>query len=295
MFAITGITGQVGGVIGRTLLAEGVHVRAVVRDAAKGRSWAERGCEVAVAAMDDAPALERAFTGTKGVFILLPPCFDPSPGFTESRRIIGAIRSAIEAAQPERVVCLSTIGAQAITENLLSQLGLLEHSLGELSLPIAFLRPAWFLENISWDIASARQTGVVQSFLQPLDRRIPMVGTADVGRTAARLLRESWTGQRVVELEGPQRLSPNDLAAGLTRVLSRPVTAECVPRKRWETLFRAQGMRNPLPRMRMLDGFNEGWIDFQGKKGQYECEPAKGGERLDAVVSAILAREVTCP
>jgi hypothetical protein len=35
-----------------------------------------------------------------------------------------------------------------------------------------------------------------------------------------------------------------------------------VPRESWAALFRSQGMRNPEPRMRMLDGFNEGWIDL---------------------------------
>jgi hypothetical protein len=30
----------------------------------------------------------------------------------------------------------------------------------------------------------------------------------------------------------------------------------------WEALFRSRGMIYPLPWMRMLDGFNEGWIDF---------------------------------
>jgi NAD(P)H dehydrogenase (quinone) len=39
MYAITGITGQVGGTVARTLLAQGLPVRAVVRDAAKGRAW----------------------------------------------------------------------------------------------------------------------------------------------------------------------------------------------------------------------------------------------------------------
>jgi uncharacterized protein YbjT (DUF2867 family) len=41
MYAITGITGKVGGAVARTLLAAGQPVRAVVRDAAKARSWAE--------------------------------------------------------------------------------------------------------------------------------------------------------------------------------------------------------------------------------------------------------------
>jgi len=35
-----------------------------------------------------------------------------------------------------------------------------------------------------------------------------------------------------------------------------------------------QGMRNPTPRAQMLDGFNEGWIEFEQKalKGQTELE-----------------------
>ena len=37
MYAITGITGKVGGAVARTLLAADRRVRAVVRDAGKGR------------------------------------------------------------------------------------------------------------------------------------------------------------------------------------------------------------------------------------------------------------------
>jgi uncharacterized protein YbjT (DUF2867 family) len=44
MYAITGITGQVGGAVARALLAARLPVRAVVRAAGKGVTWAERGC-----------------------------------------------------------------------------------------------------------------------------------------------------------------------------------------------------------------------------------------------------------
>ena len=40
MFAITGITGNVGGEVARNLLAAKRPVRAVVRDARKGAEWA---------------------------------------------------------------------------------------------------------------------------------------------------------------------------------------------------------------------------------------------------------------
>jgi NAD(P)H dehydrogenase (quinone) len=38
---------------------------------------------------------------------------------------------------------------------------------------------------------------------------------------------------------------------------------------RWEEVFRAQGMKNPTPRIQMIEGLNEGWIEFEGSvKGQ---------------------------
>jgi uncharacterized protein YbjT (DUF2867 family) len=281
MFAITGITGQVGGVVARTLLAAGKDVRAVVRDAQKGKIWAQQGCEVAMADMTNGESLRRAFSGAEGVFILLPPNFDPQPGLPETREIISTLRAALADAKPGRVVCISTVGAQARQENLLNQLGLLEEGLRDLPMPLTFLRPAWFMENAAWDVAPAHETGVIHSFLQPLDRQIPMVATADVGRVAAELLQESWSGVRVVELEGPERVSPNDIAAGFRRVLGREVRADIVPRDTWEALFRNQGMQNPLPRMQMLDGFNEGWLSF-------EHDTRKGTVGLDMVLRRLV-------
>jgi uncharacterized protein YbjT (DUF2867 family) len=284
-FAITGITGRVGGGVGRALVAAGESVRAVVRDAAKASPWADLGCSVAVAELNDAAALATAFAGSDAVFVLLPADFDPSPGFPERGAIVEALRAALITARPSRVVCLSTVGAQAKTENLLTTLSMMERAFGELPMPIAFLRPAWFLENSSWDVPDAKRLGVISSFLQPLDRPLPMVATADVSRVAVRMLCELWSGRRVVELEGPARISPNDIAAAFSRHLGKPVRARAVPRDTWPALFAAQGMKNPTPRMRMLDGFNQGWIDFEAG----EAGTVKGATTLDSVVAALIA------
>jgi uncharacterized protein YbjT (DUF2867 family) len=286
MLAITGITGQVGGQLARELLAAQRPVRAVLRDAAKAAAWAERGCDIALASFDDAQALTAAFTGAEAAFVLLPPVFDPAPGFAESRRRIDTLVAALRAARVPRVVCLSTVGAQAAPENLLTQLQWLETAVGALDVPVAFLRAAWFMENVAWDIEGARSTGVMPSFLQPADKSVTMVATADVAHAAASLLLAPWDGHRIVELEGPSRVTPNDLAAALGRALGREVTAEVVPRERWEALFRSQGMSNPLPRMRMLDGFNEGWIAFEGGA----ATAMKGGTPVQAVVDGLVAR-----
>ena len=54
MFAITGITGNVGGEVARNLLAAGQPVRAVVRDLTKGETWSKSGCSLAAADIDPA-------------------------------------------------------------------------------------------------------------------------------------------------------------------------------------------------------------------------------------------------
>jgi NAD(P)H dehydrogenase (quinone) len=286
MYAITGITGKVGSELARTLLAAGQPVRAIVRDAKGSQEWAARGCSVALATMEDTPALTRAFEGATGVFILAPPDFDPEPGYRRARQVIDSIEKALRAGRPGKVVCLSTVGADAASENLLSPRTWLEASLRALPMPLTLLRPAWFLENAAWDVTSARETGLIHSFLQPVDKALPMVSAKDVGRTAANLIQENWTVERIVELEGPSRVSPNDLAGAFARALGRPVRATAVPRESWEGLFRAQGMKNPLPRMRMLDGFNEGWIEFRDRG----TNAVKGQTSVEEVVAALVRR-----
>jgi uncharacterized protein YbjT (DUF2867 family) len=285
LYAVTGITGQVGGAVARTLLEAGQRVRAVVRDEARATPWVDLGCEVALATMNDPAALAAAFHGVTGVFILLPPNFDPDPEFAASREMVAAIRSALEISRPARVVVLSTIGAQVAPRNLLSQLSHLEQEIGRMPMPVTFLRAAWFMENSAWDIAPARESGIVPSFLQPLDKPVPMVATADVGRVAAELLLQP-EGPRVVELEGPRRVTPNQIAETLGRLLARPVRMEVVPRETWDALFRSQGASNPEPRIRMLDGFNEGWIEFERGEGG----SAKGRVELEEVLRPLVER-----
>jgi len=285
MFAITGATGKVGSAVARTLLAARQPIRTVVRDARKGEPWSALGAEVAIADSTDVTATSAALVSSNGAFMMVPPNFDPSPDFREARRLIEALHSALQHAQPEKVVVLSTIGADAPQPNLLNQLGLLEHALADLPMPVTFLRAAWFMENAAWDVAPARKDGVIPSYLQPLDKTFPIVSAEDVGRTAAELLLDNWTGHRVIELEGPRRVSPNDIAKAFTNALGRPVKTRIVARDSWNRLFREQGMTNPTPRMQMLDGFNEGWIDFP--KG--EAESRKGTITIDQAIETLVA------
>lgn len=219
---------------------------------------------------------------------MVPPVFDPAPGFPEATRLINSLRNALTLATPSRVVALSTIGADAPQPNLLNALGLMEQAFVSLPMPVTFLRAAWFMENAAWDIDSAKR-GCLQSYLQPLDRAVPMVSADDVGRAAAALLQERWEGKRVVELEGAERVSPNLMAEAFAKALGTPVQAEIVPRARWESIFRAQGMKNPIPRMQMIDGFNAGWIDFPDRG----AHARKGAININQAIATLIQREGT--
>jgi hypothetical protein len=67
--------------------------------------------------------------------------------------------------------------------------------------------------------------------------------------------------------------------------LGTPLRAAAVPREQWEALFRSQGTKNPTPRIQMLDGFNQGWLDFAGPAETI----IKGRVSLDAVVHSLTA------
>lgn len=282
MFAVMGVTGKVGGAVARRLSAAGAPVRAIVRDEAKSETWTRAGCEVAIASLDDKAPLAAAFAGAAGVFAMLPPQFDPAPGFAGARAMIATLHDALAAAPPERLVILSTVGAEATQPNLLNQLGLLEAALGNLPSRTTFLRAAWFMDNAAGDLADAR-AGTIRSHLQPTDRAIAMVAAADVGRCAADLLL-AGDAPAIVELEAMNRVSPDAVAAAFARALGHDVRAQAVPRDRWEGEFRAAGMANPLPRLQMIDGFNQGWIDFaEGGAHAWKAETT-----IDQVIAGIV-------
>jgi NAD(P)H dehydrogenase (quinone) len=286
-YAIMGITGQVGGAIASALLADGKKVRGIVRDLKRAQDWESQGVELVVADSHDASALAEAFRGTEGAFVMLPAEFDPKPGFPEAHTISAALAKAIDEARPAKVVVLSSIGAhQPRGLGLITNLHILEEALKPLSVPTVFLRPGWFMENSMWDVEPAK-SGMITSYLHPLDKPFPMIATADIGRVAAGMLCEKWEGKRVVELEGPRRYSPNDIADAFSAALARPVVVQQVPRTDWELLFKSQGATNPTPRIEMLDGFNSDWISFEGPPALQ----LKGEVDLTTVIREIVARK----
>jgi NAD(P)H dehydrogenase (quinone) len=287
MYAVMGITGNVGGAVASTLLKQGKQVRGIVRNEAKAQAWKDKGVELFTADYDE--KLTAAFAGVEGVFAMIPPNLTPDPGFPDSVARIAAIKRGILAAKPPRAVFLSSIGSEKTSGlGLITTTHLLEQELGGTGVPSAFLRAGSFMENIIYSIPAARATGLYFAFYQPLEHPFPLVATEDIGRIGAETLLETWMGNRVLEISGPAYYSSNDVAVALGKVLDRPVSGVAVPRETWVETMAQHGM--PADRsgeyIQMLDSFNKGWIDF----GVANTEPVKGTTDLLTCVKALAAK-----
>jgi NAD(P)H dehydrogenase (quinone) len=268
MFTVLGITGRVGGAVAENLLAAGKRVRGVVRDAGKAKAWADRGVELVESAYDDAAGLKKAFSGAEGVFAMIPPDFAPAPGLPDQRRTIAAIREAIEQASPKpgKAVFLSSIGSEQESGlGLITSTHLLEEAMRTLGIPVAFLRPGSFMENWLGAVEHIRGTGEMPFFYAPLDRKFPLVATRDIGLAGATVLQETWTGERVLEVDGPEGGTDlYEVAAAFGKALGREVKAVQLPEAAWQGVL--VGMGTPADRtglyMEMVKSFNSEWIHF---------------------------------
>lgn len=285
MFAVMGITGNVGGAVAETLLQYGKEVRGIVRNEGKAQAWKDKGVELVTADYDE--NLTAAFTGVEGVFAMIPPNLTPDPSFPDSVARIAAIRKAIVAARPPRAVFLSSIGSEKPSGlGLITTTHILEQELGSTGVPSVFLRPGSFMENIVHSIPAARATGMYFAFYQPIEHPFPLIATEDIGRIGAETLLQPWQGNRVIEISGPTYYSSNDVAAALGAALNRPITCVAVPRETWVDTMAQHGI--PADRsgayIEMLDHFNSGWIDF----GVPDTEHIKAASDLLATVRSLV-------
>ncbi|MGK9168273.1 NmrA family NAD(P)-binding protein [Inquilinus limosus] len=287
MFVVAGVSGNTGAAAARALIEAGEPVRVVVRDAAKAGPWVQQGAEVAIADLRDAGTLTAALSGARGAYLLNPPGYGAEDPFGDAAAVADAIAEAAVAARLPRLVVLSSVGSDRPSgTGMIATNRTLEQRLAGIGLPATFIRAAYFMENWAEVAGLAAAEGVLPSLLAPLDRAIPMVATADIGRVAAEVLREGWAGHRTIALEGPAAVSPNDVAAAFGRALGKPVQAVAVPEAGWPEALSQSGFsaRTLAGFIEMMRGINSGHIDFASDPA---AERRQGRTSIDTVVAAL--------
>jgi NAD(P)H dehydrogenase (quinone) len=284
MYAVTGSTGQVGKAVVRTLIGQGKQVRALYRDEAKKSELQAMGAEPVLASVEDPAALEVAFRGVEGVFVMTPPFYRSHDPRNENEIALAALAHALRASHVTKAVLLSSVGAQHERgTGAILKLHDMEKELTSLNLCVASIRAAFFMENFKPIFEHAKQSGKLPVSLEPLDREIPMVATQDIGELAATLLVHGWPGQLTVELEGPRAYSMNDVAAAFSKIAGSPVRAEVIPPEGRQAFYESAGFTaaSAATMVEMAEGFNNGLVDFEGGKAEHR----RGTTTLEEVFS----------
>ena len=233
-YVVFGVTGRTGSAAADALLRSGHPVRVVVRDPAKGRPWAERGAEVAVADLTDLTSMTKALSQVRGAYVVSPQHYNREDLFERADLIAETTARAAVAADVPRLVALSSVGADRESGTGWIRMNrMFEQRLREAGLSTVFLRAAYFMENWTPMVQHAMRYGTLPTFLAPPQRPLPMVATADVGNTAAALLQEEKIGTCVVTLSGPKDYAPTDVAAIVSATLKKPVDLAVLPKAEW--------------------------------------------------------------
>jgi uncharacterized protein YbjT (DUF2867 family) len=285
MHVVFGANGRAGGETAHALIERGEAVRVVLRRPEQGERWTARGADVAVADILDVDAIAAALRGASGAFLLNPTPISGDP-YAHTQEVGTALGRALQRAQIPKVVVLSSIGAQhGSGTGVISTLNQIETRLDGVAPAVTFLRSGYFIETWSEVAGAAMSEGILPTFIEPT-QTFPMVSTIDVGRAGAALLRESWTGKRIVELSGPADWSADDVAIAFAKVIGRPVKSIFVPPEERARILAKEGIEGKLAEA--LLGMYEGIADGHFAREEVN-EQRRGSVSLTAAVKRIVS------
>jgi uncharacterized protein YbjT (DUF2867 family) len=216
--AITAPTGHIGSRLVENLLNKGGHeLTLLCRHPEKVKQFTDKGAKAVQGDLSDGEYVVRATEGADLLFWLTPPKFD-EPDFRAYQNRMGDIAAeAVRKNHIQRVVHLSSIGAQhADGTGPIAGLHDIELKLNaaaeDVSGSVTHLRPASFYENYFMSLDGIKSQGAVYMPV-PGDARMAMIATRDIGDAAAEVVTdESWSGVNVRDLLGPKDYSFDEVA-----------------------------------------------------------------------------------
>jgi uncharacterized protein YbjT (DUF2867 family) len=267
-FVVAGVSGHVGSVVARDLLAAGDAVTVVVRDAKKGAEWSSRGAKLAVGSLDDAEFVAATVKGADGLFTLIPPHYATGDIYAAQRKSTDALAAGVKKGGVPLVVLLSSVGADRADQNgPIKGLHYAENKLRETGTKLVALRSGSFQENTAGAVAAAKQAGIYPNFLPSADIAAPAVATQDVGHTAAQLLRSPPARSEVVDLVGPA-YSAKQLAEKIGKLLGKTLNIVDIPPAGHAAALKQAGIPGDVAEAfaEMYAGFNAGLLVPKGDR-----------------------------
>jgi uncharacterized protein YbjT (DUF2867 family) len=220
---IAGSLGNIGKPLTNNLVAAGHEVTVISSQADRKTEIETLGAKAAIGSVSDAVFLTQALTGADAVFAMTPPNMGGRNVITNTADAGQAFATAITAAGVQRVVMLSSIGADLPTGNgPIAGLHLIEALYNKLEdVAVTFLRAGFFYNNFYNDMPMIREAGIIGANY-PGTVSIPLVHPEDIARAAAEELQRRSTGKDVRYIVSDIRTA-NELATALGGAVGKPV------------------------------------------------------------------------
>ena len=215
---VTGATGTIGREVAKHLAAQGVSMRAGVRDRARARKHFGDEIELVAFAFEDERLVADALEDMEKVF-LLPPLM---PRQVE---VTNAFVDAAQSAGVQHIVKLSAIGVETETFAVGESHAANEHHIRNSGLAFTFLRPNSFMQNFINYFPP--RDGVIH--LPWGNGKASFVDARDVASVAAQALTNEAHQNKIYTLTGPAALSIDEVARALSHVAGREIRYVDVP------------------------------------------------------------------
>lgn len=227
---VTGATGNVGAAVARHLVARGETVVSAVRDAADAGFVA--GTQARVFDFENPTTWADALAGVDRLFLLRPPAIADV-----QQHLFPMIDTALQHGV-RHIVFLSLQGVQF---NRATPHHAVEKYLRALKAPFTFLRPNFFMQNLSTTYAAEIRDR--DEISVPAARaRTAFIDTDDIGRVAACVLTEPGHLGTAYTLSGEQSLTYDDVARLLSTELGREIRYARPTAEQYAESLRARGL-----------------------------------------------------
>lgn len=219
--AVTGATGNLGGLAVEALIERGVapaDIVAIVRNADKAAPLARRGVVIRVADYGDRAATAAALNGVDKLLLV--------SGSEVGRRIAqhNNVIDAAEASGVSLIAYTSLLAADTSGLSLAPEHKATEERLTASTIPTVFLRNGWYWENY---VGSLAQTVERAKLLGAAGNgRLAAASRVDYAAAAAAVLTRDDQGGKIYELGGDDRLTYTELAALISELSGRTVVYE---------------------------------------------------------------------